>query len=62
MRILEAWRYFYGLKLYLLFVGFVFELKIWFETTVIIAWSRISGFLSLRIEMTHPNKFKDPDF
>jgi len=32
-RILGAWRYFDGLKLYLLFVEFVFELKAWFETT-----------------------------
>ena len=49
------------LKLYLLFVGFAFELKIWFKFFLIIAWIRISDFLSLDIGTTHPNKFKDPD-
>ena len=49
------------LKLYLLFVGFAFELKIWFKKILIIAWIRISDFLYLDIGTTHPNKFNDPD-
>ena len=42
-------------------VEFVFELKIWFETTFNHLWTQISGFLNLEIEMTHSVNFKDPD-
>ena len=50
------------LKLYLLFVGFVFELKHGLKPLLVIAWTQILGFLSLWTGMTHSNKFKDPNF
>lgn len=47
-----ACRNFYGLKLYPIFVGFVFELPTCSKPLFIVAW----------IRLTPTSKLKDPDF